>query len=393
MSVTEALAEYVTHSTYEAIPRDVRDEAKRAIVNYLGCALGGSVESALDVAIRTLAPYSGNATACVLGRAERFDALHAALLNGIGSHVHDTTTRCRRTIFTPACLWFGVVRLRERESRLRPRFRACVHPRFEVESRIGNAVYPAHYAAGWHITSTTGVFGAAAAIGKLLGLTTKQMVWALGLAATQAAGLREMFGSMAKSFQPGPRGAERLHGRAAGTGGLHGRRARLEGPRGFAAVKAAQYDLCKVTAGFARLPAPLQRLQALRLRPCRAPDDRRMQPTASRISSRRTALPACACASRRSCSTCATRAISRARSKASTRSITLPPSVSCAARAASGVHRRSRRRPGLAARSRRHPAVCDDTITEDQAHIEVVMRNGESCRSLSSSRSATSIAR
>ena len=83
MSATEALAEYVTHSTLEAIPRDVRDEAKRAIFNYLGCALGGSVEPALDVAIKTLAPFSGNATASVLGRAERFDALHAALLNGI----------------------------------------------------------------------------------------------------------------------------------------------------------------------------------------------------------------------------------------------------------------------------------------------------------------------
>ena len=55
MSVTEALAEYVTHSTLDAIPRDVRDEAKRAIFNYLGCALGGAVEPALDVAIKTLA--------------------------------------------------------------------------------------------------------------------------------------------------------------------------------------------------------------------------------------------------------------------------------------------------------------------------------------------------
>ena len=54
MSVTAALAEYVTHSTLDAIPRDVRDEAKRAIVNYLGCALGGAVEPALDVAIKTL---------------------------------------------------------------------------------------------------------------------------------------------------------------------------------------------------------------------------------------------------------------------------------------------------------------------------------------------------
>jgi 2-methylcitrate dehydratase PrpD len=119
---------------------------------------------------------------------------------------------------------------------------------FEVESRIGNAVYPAHYEAGWHITSTTGVFGAAAAVGKLLGLTTRQLVWAFGLAATQAAGIREMFGSMAKSFQPG-RAAQNgytaaLLGRADFTAGEHA----LEGSRGFAAVTASEYDLSKITA-------------------------------------------------------------------------------------------------------------------------------------------------
>jgi 2-methylcitrate dehydratase PrpD len=73
----------------------------------------------------------------------------------------------------------------------------------EVECRIGNAVYPAHYDRGWHITGTAGVFGAAAACGKLLGLSEQQMVWALGLAAAQPVGLREMFGSMTKSFHPG----------------------------------------------------------------------------------------------------------------------------------------------------------------------------------------------
>src|SRR5690606_18704363 len=89
MSVTEALAAYVAETRPDAIPRDVRDEAKRALLNYLGCALGGSIEPALDIAIETLAPYSGRPDAYVLGRRERFDALHAALLNGIGSHVHE----------------------------------------------------------------------------------------------------------------------------------------------------------------------------------------------------------------------------------------------------------------------------------------------------------------
>ncbi|HEY8518536.1 MAG TPA: MmgE/PrpD family protein [Gammaproteobacteria bacterium] len=248
MSVTEALAAYVVDTPPEAVPRDVRDEAKRALLNYLGCALGGSVEPALDIAIETLAPYSGKPTACVLGRDEGFDPLHAALLNGIGSHVHEYDDTTPKNYIHPsvpvASALFAY---------------ASAHPvsgvdfvhafilGFEAESRVGNAVYPAHYEAGWHITSTAGVFGAAAAVGKLLGLSTRQMVWAFGLAATQAAGIREMFGSMAKSFQPG-RAAQNgytaaLLGRANFTAGERA----IEGPRGFAPVTAARYDLSRIT--------------------------------------------------------------------------------------------------------------------------------------------------
>jgi 2-methylcitrate dehydratase PrpD len=64
-------------------------------------------------------------------------------------------------------------------------------------------VYPEHYHVGWHITGTAGVFGAAAAAGRLLGLNEQQMVWALGIASTQSSGLREMFGTMSKPFHPG----------------------------------------------------------------------------------------------------------------------------------------------------------------------------------------------
>ncbi len=80
----------------------------------------------------------------------------------------------------------------------------------ETECRIGNAVYPDHYDVGWHITGTAGVFGAAAAAGKLMGLSEQQMVWALGLAASQPVGLRESFGSMNKSFNPGRAAADGL---------------------------------------------------------------------------------------------------------------------------------------------------------------------------------------
>ena len=250
MSATETLAAYVVNDDGTAIPQDVWREATRAVLNYVGCAIGGSIEPALDIAIDTFAPFSGETTASVLGRRERFDPLHAALLNGIGSHVHEFDDTTPKNYIHPSIPVASALFAHASANAVSGRdFIHAFILGFEAESRIGNAVYPAHYDAGWHITSTAGVFGAAAAIGKLLGLSTRQMVWAFGLAATQSAGIREMFGSMAKSFQPG-RAAQNgytaaLLARADFTAGEQA----LEGPRGFAAVTAAEHDLTKVSAG------------------------------------------------------------------------------------------------------------------------------------------------
>lgn len=250
MSVTHALASYLVESRAEDIPDDVWQEGKRALLNYLGCALGGSIEPVLDKAIATLAPYSGQATACVLGRRERFDPLHAALMNGIASHVHDYDDTTPKNYIHPTVTVASALFAYAAANKVAGRdFLHAFILGFEAESRIGDAVYPAHYDAGWHITSTAGVFGAAAAIGKLLGLDTRQMIWALGLAATQAAGLREMFGSMGKPFHPG-RAAQNGYTAAllAANDYTAGEQV-LEGPRGFAAVTTASYDLAKITAG------------------------------------------------------------------------------------------------------------------------------------------------
>ncbi len=173
-------------------------------LNFIGCAIGGSREPAVDTAIGALLPYSGQPSARLLARRERFDPLHAALINGITGHVfeYDDTTPMNYIHPTPPVASALLSYASANQVGGRDFLHAFVMG-FEVESRVGNAVYPAHYNAGWHITATAGVFGAAAATGKLLGLANQQMVWALGLAATQAAGLREMFGSMAKSFHAG----------------------------------------------------------------------------------------------------------------------------------------------------------------------------------------------
>jgi 2-methylcitrate dehydratase PrpD len=249
MLETQTLASYIVTNRIESVPQDVRHEARRAIVNFVGCALGGSVDTAVDRAIQALGPYSGKPTASILGRSERMDPLHASLMNGISSHVYDYDDTTPKNYIHPtspvASALFAYASVNPVTGR---DFMEAFILGFEAESRIGNAVYPAHYDVGWHITGTAGVFGAAAAIGKLLKLPQQEMIWAIGLAATQAAGLREMFGSMAKAFHPGRAAqngyAAALLAHCGFTAGEHS----LEGPRGFAAVQAAKYDLSKITA-------------------------------------------------------------------------------------------------------------------------------------------------
>jgi 2-methylcitrate dehydratase PrpD len=250
MSETRALAAYIVNSRSSDIPADVRHEASRALLNIVGCALGGATHPAVDIVLRTLARLSGPPTASVLGRSERLDPLHASLLNGISSHVldyDDTMPANYGHHSSPvAAALFAHASAHQVSGRA---FVDAFVLGFETSARVANAVYPAHYDAGWHITGTAGVFGAAAAIGRLLAIDEQAMVWALGLAATQAAGLREMFGSMGKAFHPG-RSAQNgyLSALLAQEGFTAGERA-LEGVRGFAAVQASRFDLTKIGDG------------------------------------------------------------------------------------------------------------------------------------------------
>ena len=250
MEVTKTLAEFVVASRYADIPAKIRHEATRSVLNWLGCAVGGSQHPAIDIALSALAPFSGPAQASVLGRSERLDIMHAALVNGISSHVFDFDDTHLKTVIHPSGpVASALLALAEYKPMSGADFLHAFILGVEVECRIGNAVYPSHYDVGWHITGTTGVFGAAAAIGRVLGLDVQQMTWALGIAATQAAGLREMFGTMCKPFHPGraaQNGMTAAHLAAKNfTSSMQG----IEAPRGFAHVLATARNFDEITAG------------------------------------------------------------------------------------------------------------------------------------------------
>jgi 2-methylcitrate dehydratase PrpD len=202
----------------------------------------------VSIATRALAPYAGPPRATVLGRQERFDPLHAALLNGISSHVLDFDDTHLKTVIHPAGpVASAILALAEVRPTTGRDFLNALVLGVEAECRIGNAVYPAHYDVGWHITGTTGVFGAAAAAGKLLGLDEQRLLWAFGLAATQPVGLRDMFGTMTKSFHPGRAAQNGLTAALLAASGFTSAEAAIEAKRGWAHVLSTERDLSQIT--------------------------------------------------------------------------------------------------------------------------------------------------
>jgi 2-methylcitrate dehydratase PrpD len=250
MDVTRRLARYLVEATFDDIPEEVRREGCRSILNWAGCAVGGAQHPTLDAAISALKPFSGPEQASLFGRRERFDILHAALLNGMSSHVLDYDDTHLKTIIHPAGpVASAIFAMAERRPTSGEHLMLGFVLGVETECRIGNAVYPEHYDIGWHITGTAGVFGAAAAAGKLLGLDEQKMAWALGIAGTQSSGFREMFGTMSKSLHPGRAAQNGLTAALLAESGFTSSEQVLEAPRGFAHVMSTARDFGEITEG------------------------------------------------------------------------------------------------------------------------------------------------
>jgi len=249
-NVTRRLAEFLATSQWQDIPDEVRNEAKRTILNFVGTALGGCRDEAVELAVRALRPFFGPPQATVIGRSERADPLSAAFLNAISANVLEFDDTHVRTVIHPAApvapALFGLSERRPVSGReLLHAFILGV----ETECRIGIAISPAHYRRGWHITSTCGVFGAAAGAGKLLGLDPQRMVWAIGNAAAQSAGPIESLGSMAKSISVGNAARNGLAAALLAEQGFTGPEQAIEGTYGFARVMSDEADFSAITDG------------------------------------------------------------------------------------------------------------------------------------------------
>jgi 2-methylcitrate dehydratase PrpD len=245
--VTRTLAAFLVRSRYEDVPPAVRHEAKRALLNWTGCAIGASHHETTERMLAAVAPFSGPAQAAVLGRSERLDILHAALVNGVSSHVLDFDDTHARAVHVSAPVMPAVLAYGEWKQLSGRDFIHAFVLGVEAECRIGLSVFPEHYDRGWHITGTAGVFGAAAAMGKILGLDERRMTYALGIAATQSSGLRDMFGTMCKSLHPGRAAQNGLAAALLAQQDFTSSERAIEAPRGFAHVMSTKFDPAVIT--------------------------------------------------------------------------------------------------------------------------------------------------
>ena len=248
--LTARLAHHVVVTRWEDVPDGVRHQAKRSLINLFAVALAGCRTGPVDIALASLKEFSGGRPATLIGRSERIDALSAAFLNAAAANVHDFCDTHLETVIHPtAPVAPALLALAELRRVSGPELLLAFALGVEIQARIGLAISPQHYDKGWHITSTCGVFGAAASCGKLLRLDERRLISALGVASTQSAGLCECLGWPAKSVSVGNAARNGLWSALLAARDFEGPAEPLAGRQGFYNAMGDRPDLARVTDG------------------------------------------------------------------------------------------------------------------------------------------------
>ena len=250
------LAEFISDTYFAGLPANTVHMAKMAFLDWLGSTAGGGKEAPFQKAYKVIRGQGGFPQATLLATGEKTSCLNAALANGLASHIIELDDVHRAAIIhAGAAVIPAALAVAEMNGSTGRQLLEAIVVGYEAAIRIGEAVTPSHYFF-WHTTGTCGTFGAAAAAGKLLGLTRDQLVWALGNAGTQAAGLWEFLadGAMSKHLHPGKAAQNGVLAALLAKEDFTGATRILEGERGFCRATADRFDLKKIAAGLGQSP-------------------------------------------------------------------------------------------------------------------------------------------
>jgi 2-methylcitrate dehydratase PrpD len=213
-SLTDYVAGFIVETSERDLPKEVAHLGKRSVIDGIGLALAGAVSQTGRIARSYLSSLGigSNKGNTVIGAELRLPARFAAFANGISIHADDyddtqlavAADRVYGLLTHPtAPVLPTVLALAERDRRSGRDLMTAYQVGVEVECKVSEAILPRHYQHGFHSTGTVGTIGAAAGAAKLLGLEREATRRALSIGATQAAGLRENFGTMTKPFHAG----------------------------------------------------------------------------------------------------------------------------------------------------------------------------------------------
>ena len=255
-TISEKLASFITDLRADRLPANVIEMAKLCVLDWLASAIAGGTTRPIQMFVNVARGLGGTPQATVIPDGFKTSCHLAALVNAASSHVVEMDDLHKPSVLHPAAPVIpAALAAAERDGIAGPEFLTAVVAGYEVAISAGEALGPSHYHF-WHTTATCGVFGAAAAAGKLLRLTPEQIVWALGSAGTQSAGLWEFLveGAMSKQLHLGKAAADGLLAALLAEQGLTAASQIFEGEKGLAQATSAAPELARLTEGLGTRP-------------------------------------------------------------------------------------------------------------------------------------------
>lgn len=255
-TISQKLAGFITNLRSDRLSADVIEMAKLCVLDWLASAIVGGTTRPIEMFVEVARGLGGTPQATVIPDGSKTSCHLAALVNAASSHVVEMDDLHKPSVLHPAAPVIpAALAVAERDGIAGPEFLTAIVAGYEVAIRAGEALGPSHYNF-WHTTATCGVFGAAAATGRLLRLTPEQIVWALGSAGTQSAGLWEFLveGAMSKHLHLGKAAADGLLAALLAEQGLTAASQIFEGEKGLALATSAAPELARLTEGLGTRP-------------------------------------------------------------------------------------------------------------------------------------------
>jgi len=233
MTLAEQMAEFVASMDCHQLPVEVIEKGKQCLLDMLGVAVNGSQFEAARIAQSLVTDIGGKKEAVLLGTPYKAPAMAAALANGVSAHVADYDDSLTDFGHPSGVLVSAAMAAGEKVGANGQQLLAALVIGNEVGCKLGQMMGWEHYEVGWHSTGTIGTVAAAAAAASVLALTPPQIVNALGIAASSAAGLRQNFGTMTKSWHVAHAAAAGLTAALLAQRGYDAAADSLEGKAGF----------------------------------------------------------------------------------------------------------------------------------------------------------------